>query len=68
MRRALILLAAVSAVAAVGLAVFGVEAATAALRPVPFTNPDGSDGVDLYLDPDLFPEAFAAESTPRQPG
>jgi len=67
-RRALILLAAVSAVAAVGLAVFGVEAATAALRPVPFTNPDGSDGVDLYLDPDLFPEAFAADVDPETAG
>jgi pimeloyl-ACP methyl ester carboxylesterase len=33
----------------------------AALRPVPFTNPDGSEGVDLYLDRDLFPEAFAAD-------
>jgi pimeloyl-ACP methyl ester carboxylesterase len=30
-----------------------------ALRPVPFKNPDGSDGVDLYLDRDAFPEAFA---------
>jgi hypothetical protein len=33
----------------------------AALRPMPFTNPDGSEGVDLYLDRDLFPEAFAAD-------
>jgi pimeloyl-ACP methyl ester carboxylesterase len=33
----------------------------AALRPVPFTNPDGSEGVDLYLDRDLFPEAFGAD-------
>ena len=33
----------------------------AALRPVPFTNPDGSEGVDLYLDRELFPETFAAD-------
>ena len=33
----------------------------AALRPLPFTNPDGSEGVDLYLDQDLFPEAFAGD-------
>jgi hypothetical protein len=32
-----------------------------ALRPLPFTNPDGSEGVDLYLDQDLFPEAFAGD-------
>ena len=37
----------------------------AALRPVPFTNPDGSEGVDLYLDRDLFPEAFAADVDPK---
>ena len=24
-------------------------------------NPDGSEGVDLYLDQDLFPEAFAGD-------
>ena len=30
-----------------------------ALREVPFTNPDGSEGADLYLDQDAFPEVFA---------
>jgi pimeloyl-ACP methyl ester carboxylesterase len=33
----------------------------AALRPIPFTSPDGTDGVDLYLDRDAFPEAFAGD-------
>ena len=37
----------------------------AALRPVPFKNPDGSEGVDLYLDRELFPEAFAADVDPE---
>jgi pimeloyl-ACP methyl ester carboxylesterase len=37
----------------------------AALRPVPFKNPDGSDGVDLYLDRELFPEAFCADVDPK---
>ena len=37
----------------------------AAIRPVPFTNPDGSDGVDLYLDRDAFPEAFAGDVEPE---
>lgn len=32
-----------------------------AIRPVPFTNPDGSDGVDLYLDQEAFPAAFAGD-------
>ena len=32
-----------------------------ALRPVPFKNPDGSDGVDLYIDRDAFREVFAAD-------
>jgi pimeloyl-ACP methyl ester carboxylesterase len=31
------------------------------IRPTPFTNPDGSDGADLYLDPEAFHEAFAAD-------
>ena len=31
------------------------------IRPVPFTNPDGSEGVDLYLAPEAFHEAFAAD-------
>ena len=37
----------------------------AALRPVPFENPDGSEGVDLYLDRELFPEAFAGDVDPE---
>jgi pimeloyl-ACP methyl ester carboxylesterase len=36
-----------------------------AIRPLPFTNPDGSEGVDLYLDRELFPEAFAADVDPE---
>jgi pimeloyl-ACP methyl ester carboxylesterase len=32
------------------------------IRPVPFTNPDGSEGADLYLDPEAFPDAFAADA------
>ena len=32
-----------------------------ALREVPFKNPDGSDGVDLYLDQDAFPATFAGD-------
>jgi pimeloyl-ACP methyl ester carboxylesterase len=35
-----------------------------AIRPVPFTNADGSEGVDLYLDPDAFPAAFAGDVDP----
>src|ERR1700755_2697682 len=35
-----------------------------AIRPVPFTAPDGSDGADLYLDPDAFRAAFAADIDP----
>jgi pimeloyl-ACP methyl ester carboxylesterase len=31
------------------------------IRPVPFTNPDGSEGTDLYLAPEAFREAFAAD-------
>lgn len=34
------------------------------IRPVPFTNPDGSEGVDLYLAPEAFREAFAADVDP----
>jgi pimeloyl-ACP methyl ester carboxylesterase len=41
--------------------VFADSLVPAALRPVPFTNPDGSEGVDLYLDRELFPEAFAGD-------
>jgi pimeloyl-ACP methyl ester carboxylesterase len=40
----------------------------AALRPVPFTNPDGSDGVDLYLDREAFHEAFAGDVDPETAG
>ena len=35
------------------------------IRPVPFTTPDGSAGVDLYLDRDAFHEAFAADVDPQ---
>ncbi len=45
--------------------VFADSLVPAALRPVPFTNPDGSGGVDLYLDRELFPEAFAADVDPE---
>src|SRR4051794_35995441 len=31
------------------------------IRPVPFTNADGSEGADLYLAADAFPAAFAAD-------
>lgn len=34
------------------------------IRPVPFTNPDGSQGTDLYLPADAFHEAFAADVDP----
>jgi pimeloyl-ACP methyl ester carboxylesterase len=36
-----------------------------AVRPVPFTGPDGSEGADLFLDPELFREAFAADVDPE---
>ncbi|WP_433347079.1 alpha/beta fold hydrolase [Microtetraspora malaysiensis] len=32
-----------------------------AVRQVPFANPDGSTGIDLYLKPDKFRSAFAAD-------
>ena len=51
-----------------GSEVFADSLVPAALRPVPFTNPDGSEGVDLYLDRDLFPEAFAADVDPGTAG
>ena len=35
------------------------------IRPVPFTNPDGSEGTDLYLAPEAFHEAFAADVDPE---
>jgi pimeloyl-ACP methyl ester carboxylesterase len=47
--------------------VFADSLVPAALRPVPLTNPDGSEGVDLYLDREAFPEAFAADVDPRRP-
>jgi pimeloyl-ACP methyl ester carboxylesterase len=31
------------------------------IRPVPFTNADGSEGADLFLDPAAFREAFASD-------
>jgi pimeloyl-ACP methyl ester carboxylesterase len=34
------------------------------IRPVPFTNPDGSEGTDLYLAPEAFGDAFAADLDP----
>jgi pimeloyl-ACP methyl ester carboxylesterase len=33
----------------------------AAIRPLPYSNPDGSEGVDLYLDQELFPVTFAGD-------
>ena len=36
-----------------------------AIRPVPFTGPDGSEGADLFLDPEAFREAFAADVDPE---
>ena len=35
------------------------------IRPVPFTAPDGSEGIDLYLDRDAFHAAFAADVDPE---
>ena len=31
------------------------------IRPVPFTSADGGEGADLFLDPEAFREAFAAD-------
>ena len=36
------------------------------IRPVPFTNPDGSEGTDLYLAPEAFRAAFAADVDPER--
>jgi pimeloyl-ACP methyl ester carboxylesterase len=36
-----------------------------AIRPVPFTGPDGREGADLYLDPEAFRDAFAADVDPE---
>jgi pimeloyl-ACP methyl ester carboxylesterase len=35
-----------------------------AITPVPFTSQDGSEDADLYLDPEAFHEAFAADVDP----
>ena len=35
------------------------------IRPVPFTGPDGSEGTDLYLAPEAFRAAFAADVDPE---
>jgi pimeloyl-ACP methyl ester carboxylesterase len=32
-----------------------------AIRPVPYTRPDGSEDADLYLDPEAFHDAFAGD-------
>ena len=34
------------------------------IRPVPYTAADGSEGTDLYLDPEAFRDAFAADVDP----
>ncbi|NMH99894.1 alpha/beta fold hydrolase [Pseudonocardia acidicola] len=39
-----------------------------AIRPVPIRNPDGSDGVDLYLDREAFHAAFAHDVGPETAG
>src|SRR6266699_6446856 len=36
-----------------------------AIRPVPFTGPNGSEGADLFLDPGLFRYAFDAAAAPE---
>jgi pimeloyl-ACP methyl ester carboxylesterase len=36
------------------------------IRPVPFTNPDGSEGADLYLAQEAFHAAFAADVDPER--
>jgi pimeloyl-ACP methyl ester carboxylesterase len=35
-----------------------------AIRPVPYTGPDGGEGADLFLAPELFRDAFAADVDP----
>jgi hypothetical protein len=50
------------------LEVFAGSLVPAALRQVPFTNPDGSEGVDLYLDREAFPEASCADVDPETAG
>jgi hypothetical protein len=39
-----------------------------ALKQVPFTNPNGSEGVDLYLDQNAFPAVFAGDVAPDTEG
>lgn len=39
-----------------------------AIRPVPSTGPDGGAGADLYLDPEAFHAAFAADVDPATAG
>src|SRR3712207_1407177 len=41
--------------------IFGGSLIPAAIRPLPYTDPDGTEGVDLYLDQELFPGAFAGD-------
>ncbi len=38
-----------------------------AIRPLPFTAPDGREGADLYLEPERFHAAFAADVDRRTP-
>jgi len=35
------------------------------IRPVPYTAPDGNEGTDLFLAPEAFREAFAADVDPE---
>ncbi|HEX4689330.1 MAG TPA: hypothetical protein VH276_01490, partial [Solirubrobacteraceae bacterium] len=35
------------------------------VRPVPYANADGSNVVDLYLDQEMFPGAFAGDVDPE---
>ena len=35
------------------------------VRPVPYTNTDGSDGVDLYIEQNKFHAAFAGDVDPQ---
>jgi pimeloyl-ACP methyl ester carboxylesterase len=38
------------------------------IRPVPFTSADGSEGADLFLDPEAFREAFGRRRRPGHGG
>jgi pimeloyl-ACP methyl ester carboxylesterase len=44
---------------------FAASLVPAAIRPVPFPNPDGSEGVGLWLDRELVPAAFCADVDPE---